>query len=204
VCSSDLRVIGFLHFVSTWSRHPLFPVMVETAGDRGFDAHGLVPFVAAHCLTMMGNVVRFPEPSGYPGRIAGFDLVTGAASTVGVHVVVFDRFEHPSGAPWDHAGLLAAVSEVLAAAQARINLRNPGMLVLSPGVALAGFDEALIVAVKEAVARMGRKNRGLMAAVPVVLRLQALADPREVRLAYGIFPITNRHYRGESAIGTGG
>jgi hypothetical protein len=198
-----VQVIGFLHFVATWSRHPLFPAMMATAGDRGFDLHGLTPFAAAHCLMMMGNRVRFPEPLGYPGRIEGFDLVTGAASTVGVNVEVFDRFEYPAGWQWDPTSLLTAVSEVLAGAQGRINLRNPGLLVLSPGVALGGFDEALIVAVKDAMSALGRRNRGLMAVAPVVLRLQALPDLGSVRFGYGIFPITNRHYRGESLVGTG-
>ena len=127
-----VQVLGFLHFVATWSHHPLFPAMVATAGERGFDLHGLTPFAAAHCLMMMGNRVRFPEPLGYPGRIEGFELVTGAADTVGVHFQVFDRFEYPLGRPWDSASLLSAVSEVLAAAPGQINLRNPGLLMLSP------------------------------------------------------------------------
>jgi hypothetical protein len=199
-----VRVLGFLHFVATWSRHPLFPAMMATAGARGFDLHGLTPFAAAHCLMMMGNRVRFPDPGGYPGRIEGFELVAGLADTVAVHIEVFDRFEYPSGQPWDPVRLLGAVSEVLAAAQGRINLRNPGVLVLSPGTALGGFDEALIRAVKEAVSTLGRRNRGLMGVAPVTLRLQTLPEPGSVRFGYGIFPIVNRHYRGESAIGLGG
>jgi hypothetical protein len=197
------QVIGFVHFAATWSRHPLFPVMMATAGARGFDLHGLAPFAAAHSLMMMGNRVRFPEPSGYPARIEEFELVTGLADTVGVQIEVFDRFEYPSGRPWDPASLLVAVSEVVAAAQARINLRNPGVLVLSPGNASGGFDEALIAAVREAVTGLGRRNRGLMGVAPVVLRLQAMPDPALVRFGYGIFPVPNRHYRGESAIGAG-
>ncbi|MDR3531308.1 MAG: hypothetical protein P4L90_12250, partial [Rhodopila sp.] len=194
------HVAGFLHFVATWSRHPLFPAMVTTAADRGFSLHGLAPFAAAHCLTMMGNRLSFPEPMGYPGRIEGFSLATGATETVAVHTDVFDRFEFPFGRPWDHASLRAAVSDLLEAAQGRINLRNPGVLLLSPGTALAGFDEALIEAVKASVQALGRKNRGLMAVAPVVLRLQATPDPHAVRFGYGFFPIPNRHYRGEGPL----
>ncbi len=198
------QVIGFLHFVATWSRHPLFSAMMATAGERGFDLHGLTPFATAHCLMMMGNRVRFPEPSGYPPRIEGFELVTGPADTVAVHVEVFDRFEYPGGEAWDPPSLLTSVAAAVRAAQGRINLRHPGLLVLSPGNALAGFDEALIAAVKEAVAGIGRQNRGLMGVAPVVLRLQTLPDPGSVRFGYGIFPIPNRHYRGQNAIGLGG
>ncbi len=198
------QVIAFLHFVASWSRHPLFPAMMATAGERGFDLHGLTPFATAHCLMMMGNRVRFGEPTGYPERIEGFELVTGVADTAAVQVEVFDRFEYPAGEPWDPPSLLTAVAAVVGAAQGRINLRHPGLLVLSPGNALAGFDEGLIAAVKEAVAAVGRRNRGLMGVAPVVLRLQALPDPAAVRFGYGIFPIPNRHYRGENAIGPGG
>jgi hypothetical protein len=201
--SAVVQVVGFLHFAATWSGHPLFPAMLATAGARGFDLHGLTPFAAAHCLMMMGNRVRFPQPTGYPERIEDFELVSGLADTVNVHVEVFDRFEYPAGRPWDPASLLAAVTELVSAAQGRINLRNPGLLVLSPGIAMAEFDEALILAVKEAVAALGRRNRGLMAVAPVTLRLQVLPDPTTVRFGYGIFPIQNRHYRGESAIGLG-
>ncbi|HEY0423632.1 MAG TPA: hypothetical protein VGC82_09950 [Rhodopila sp.] len=197
------HVTGFLHFVATWKRHPLFPAMVATAADRGFSLHGLAPFAAAHCMTMMGNRINFPEPLGYPGRIEGFNLVAGLAETVGVHVEVFDRFEFPFGEPWDAANLRAAIFEAVGAAQGRINLRHPGMLLLSPGTALAGYDEALIEAIKSAMQSLGRKNRGLLAAAPIVLRLQALADPQAVRFGYGLFPIANRHYHGSMPVQVG-
>jgi hypothetical protein len=189
------HVAGFLHFVATWSRHPLFPAMVATAADRGFSLHGLAPFAAAHCLIMMGNRIRFPVALGHPGWITGFTLIVDA-NPVGVHIDVFDRFEFPFGQKWDPAGLRAAVSDGLTATQGRINLRHPGLLVLSPGAALAGFDEAMIEAVKVSVQAHGRRNRGLMAVVPLVLRLQPLPDPHAVQFGYGFFPIANRHYRG--------
>jgi hypothetical protein len=190
------HVAGFLHFVATWSRHPLFPLMAATAGDRGFSLHGLALFAAAHALAMQGNRVGFQAPAEYPARIDGFDLATGATEVVRVRLEVFDRFEFPFGRPWDQASLQEAVSEAIASVQGRINLRNPGMLLVSPGTALGGYDEALIEAVKAAVPGQGRKNRGLMAVAPIMLRLQALADPHSVRFGYGLFPVRNRHYEG--------
>jgi hypothetical protein len=223
-CSEDapasiatILVTGFLHFVATWSRHPLFPAMVTTAADRGFSPHGLAPFAAAHCLVMMGNRIRFPEPLTYPGRIEGFGIVAGGdgeagrdggmvagGEPAGVRIEVFDRVEFPFGHPWDGDVLRAAVSDALGTAQGQINLRNPGMLVLSPGNALAGYDEALIEAMKAGVQSIGRKNRGLMALALLTLRLQTLPDPHAVRFVYGFFPIGNRHYRGESLVRMGG
>jgi hypothetical protein len=192
------HVAGFLHFVATWSHHPLFPVMAATAADRGFSLHGLALFAAAHSLAMMRNRIGFQEPTGYPARIEHFDLAAGATEVVRVQIEVFDRFEFPFGRKWDQASLQDAVSDVVAAAQGRINLRNPGLLLLSPGTALAGYDEALVEAAKVAVQAQGRKNRGLMAVAPIVLRLQAVQDPQAVRFGYGLFPVTNRHYSGDT------
>ena len=201
--NAALHVAAFLHFVATWSHHPLFPAMAATAAERGCSLHGLAPFAAAQCLSMMGNRINFPLPVGDPGRIEGFSLVTGAADLIPIHTEMFDQFEYPLGRPWDAAGLVAAVSEVIAAAQGRINLRNPGLLVLSPGSALAGFDEALIKAVETAMAALGRKNRGLIGTTLVTLRLQALPDPTAIRFGYGLFPLLNRHHRGENGLRIG-
>ena len=198
--SAVTHVAGFLHFVATWSRHPLFPAMVSTAADHGFSLHGLTLFAGAHCLTLMGNRVRMPEPLGDPGRIEDFALAINDSDTVGVQMDVFDRFEFPFGAKWDQASLRGAVADAIGAAQGHINLRNPGLLLLSPGTAMGGFDEALIEAVTAAVASVGRKNRGLMGVAPIVLRLQPLPDPHAVRFGYGFFPIANRHYRGETPL----
>jgi hypothetical protein len=96
------------------------------------------------------------------------------------------------------------VTDVVSRAQGRINLKNPGILLLSPGVALSGFDEALIEAVKFAVQSAGRRNRGLMAVAPIVLRIRTTPDPRAVQFGYGLFPILNRHYRGEALAGAAG
>ena len=197
------HVAGFLHFVATWSRHPLFAAMAATVGERGCSLHGLAPFAAAHGLAMMGNRVGFDPPSGSPPRLDGFNLAVGATELVRVHLEVFDRFEFPFGRAWDPAGLRAAVLEVAAAAQGRVNLRNRGVLLLSPGTALLGFDEALIEAVRAVMPSLGRKNRGLMAIAPIVLRLQALADPHAVRFGYGLFPVVNRHYSGDGVLQAG-
>ncbi|HEY0182704.1 MAG TPA: hypothetical protein VGC09_07835 [Rhodopila sp.] len=202
--SAVTHVAGFAHFVATWSRHPLFPVMMATVGERGCSLHGLALFAAAHSLAMAGNRIGFQEPPGYPARLETFDLATGATEVVQVHLDVFDRFEFPFGRPWDPAALRSAVSDVVAAAQGRINLRNPGVLLLSPGTALGGYDEALIEAVKAVMQSSGRKNRGLMGVAPIVLRLQPLPDPHTVRFGYGLFPVPNRHYDGDAPVRSGG
>lgn len=195
--AASCHVAGFLHFQATWSRHPLFPAMAAAAADGGFALHGLAPFAAAHCLAMQGNRVAFPKPEGDPARINGFSLITPSGGFVGVVTNVFDRFEYPSGQPWNDASLRSAVLETIEASQGRINPRNPGVLLLSPGSALHGFDDALIKAVQAAVQSAGRKQRGLMAVAPIVLRILGTSDPHAVQFGYGLFPVANRHYRGE-------
>ncbi len=198
------NVAAFLHFVRTWSHHPLFPAMSATAAERGFSLHALAPFAAAHCLTLQGNRIGFPTPKEVPGRIGHIYVAAGPADMVVVHPVVFDRFEYPYGRSWDAASLQAAVSDIVLGSQGRINLKNPGVLMLSPGVALGGFDEALIRAVQAVMQSAGRKNRGLMAVAPMVLRMQDSPDPHAIRFGYGLFPVTNRHYRGEVIAGGAG
>jgi hypothetical protein len=198
------NVAAFLHFVRTWSHHPLFPAMAATAAERGFSLHGLAPFAAAHCLSLQGNRIGFPTPKDVSARIGHLYVAAGPSDRVTVHPEVFDRFEYPYGRVWDPASLQEAVSAVVLRSQGRINLKNPGILLLSPGIALGGYDEALIEAVKGAVQSAGRKNRGLMAVTPVVLRIQDTPDPHAVRFGYGLFPILNRHYRGETLAGASG
>ncbi len=205
---ATVHVTGFLHFVATWSHHPLFPAMMAGVAAQGGSVHRLSLFAAAHCMALQGNRISFPAPSarasGTPAGIDGFNLATGPTDTVAVYLDILDRFEVPFGQPWNQASLRAAVADRIAAAQSRINLRNPGLLVLSPGSALAGFDEALIEAVQHALHAAGRRNRGLMAVAPTVLRLQALPDPHAVRFGYGFFPTPNRHYGGDSLLQAGG
>jgi hypothetical protein len=198
-----LHVAGFLHFVATWSHHPLFPAMAATVADRGCSLHGLAPFAAAHSLNLMGNRLIFPPPLGYPGRIEGFALLTGSIDALPVHVEAFDRFEFPFGQHWDHVSLRTAVSAAIEAAQGRINLRNPGLLLLSPGSALGGYDAALHQAIEAAMLALGRKNRGLMAAGSILLRQQPTPDPAAVRFGYGLLPVANRRFQGDTRIHSG-
>ena len=199
-----VTIAGFLHFVATWSHHPLFGSMVAGASAHGFSVHDLAPFAAAHCATMMGNRISYPPAVGEPPRITGFNLATGPTDLTQVHIDVFDRFEVPFGKAWDPASLRSAVGDHIAASQGRINPRNHGLLILSPGIALLGFDEALIRAVQETLQAHGRRHRGLMAVAPMVLRLQPLADRHMVRLCYGFFPIPNRHFAGDTEMRTAG
>lgn len=195
-----VTVAGFQHFAATWSEHPLFPAMAATAGDRGFSAHGLALFAAAHCLLMQNNRIGFPTPSGTPGRMPFVRLATGPSQSIPVITKVFDRFEEPWGAAWTADSVRAAVQEAIESEQGRINPRNPGMLLLSPGSAKYGFDDAVLAALQAVVPAIGRRHRGLMAAGMILLRLMVGPDARTVQFGYMFLPVTNKHYRGEGGL----
>jgi hypothetical protein len=195
-----VTVTGFQHFIATWPDHPLFAAMVATAAERGFSAHGLALFAAAHCLLMQNSRIGFPTPSGTPGRVSYVRLATGPSQSIPVLTKVFDRFEVPWGRPWNPDSLRAAAQEAIESEQGRINPRNPGLLLLSPGSAMAGFDEALIRAVQSVMQAVGRRHRGLIAAGPILLRLLPGPDRHAVQFGYGFFPVKNRHFRGETGL----
>ncbi len=197
---ASVHVTSFLHFVAVWGHHPLFPAMLANVAARGFSSHGLAPFAAAQVMTTMGNRITFPRPSGTPPLVDGFSLATGPTETIAARVEPFDRFEVPFGQPWDQTALRTAVAERIAASAARINPRNHGLLLLSPGPAMSGFDETLIGAIRQVVQAQGRKHRGLMAAGLITLRLQATPDPHAVRCVYGLFPVQNKHYDGDTQV----
>lgn len=193
-----VHVAGFAHFAQTWSRHPLFPAMASYVAVHGGTLHGLAPFAVAHCLTMMGNQTAFS-----PDAVERVALIAGD-SAVPVWVEAFDRFEYPSGEEWTPETIQAAVNQVVAGAIGRINRNHPGVLVFSAGIsAKSEFDDTLIRAVGAAVETHGRKNRGLMAAGVVVLRIQPATDADTVRFGYALFPAPNRRYEGETALRLG-
>lgn len=194
---ASLTVAGFRHFVATWEQNLFFPAMVATAGEAGFSVHGLAPFAAAHMLMLQRNRIGFPRQTGYPGRIDHILLGGASGAWLPAYTRVFNRFEIPWGGDWDHASLRAAAQAAIEAESARINPKHPGLLLLSPGSAMRGFDEALIGAIKAALSVLGRRNRGLAAVAPIVLRLLPTRDPHAIQFGYGLFPLQNRHYRGD-------
>lgn len=201
ISSACCHVAGFLHFQATWGHHPLFPAMFATAAEKGFSLHALTPFAAAYCLSRQGNRVGFPRQDGFPGRIEAFSVATGPTETLPVLTRAFDRYDYPSERPWDPAVLKSDAQELIEAEQARINPRNPGLLVVSLGATMGRFDEVFIGGVQAALSAVGRKHRGLMAVAPAMLRLLPAASSQQVQFGYGFFPVANRHYRGDTIRG---
>jgi hypothetical protein len=172
--------------------------MAATAADRGFSLHASALFGAAKCLADSGNRIAFPLPDGAAGRIADFYLAVGPTERWDVIVEAFDRFEWPGGKAWDTASLRAAVSDSMAASQARINLRRNGLLVLSAGAARSAFDQPMVDAISESVQAHGRKYRGLGGVSVILPKLLATERPNEARFSFAFYPVGNRHFTGSA------
>jgi hypothetical protein len=68
---------------------------------------------------------------------------------------------------------------------------------------LGGYDAALHQAIEAAMLALGRKNRGLMAVGSILLRQQPTPDPAAVRFGYGLLPVANRRFQGDTRIHSG-
>ena len=196
--SAATTIVGaFRHFVACWSHHPLFPAMAAAAADRGFSLHATAVFGAAKCLSDSGNRIAFTAPDPADGRVTDFSLAIGPTERWAVRVEVFDAFEWPFGKPWDQGTLRSAVTASVTAAQSRINLRHPGLLVLSAGAARSAFDQPLVEAINDAVQSHGSRNRGLAAVCAIMPKLVETEKPNEARFSFAFYPIANRRFIGE-------
>lgn len=184
---------AFMQFDECWSQHPLFPAMAAGAAQGRFSFHALAPFGAAKSLADSGNRVTFtPPPTG--GTITGFDLAIGAAERLAVQVTPYQRYEWPRDQGWTLPALSADMQAMLAAAQARINRKHPGMLVVSPGATKSAFDQPLVDAINLALGLLGRRNRGLAAMCVIMPRMLTTERGNEIRFGYSFYPMPNRHY----------
>jgi len=190
-------VAAFRHFVACWSHHPLFAAMATAAADRGFSLHATAVFGAAKCLSDSGNRIAFTAQEPADGRVTDFSLAVGPADRWAVRVEVFDQFEWPFGKPWNQSALRSAVMEAVAASQARINLRRPGLLVLSAGAVRSAFDQPLVEAIHLAVQARGSRNRGLAGVCAIMPKLVETEKPNEARFSFAFYPISNRRFIGE-------
>ena len=112
--------------------------MAAGAAAAGFSTHALAVFAAARCMAADGNRIGLVPPDRGE-RIDGFHITTGSTETgsperVAVLVHRFDRFDWPRGRGVEVAATRAATIDALIASQGRINVRRPGMVVLSVGL----------------------------------------------------------------------
>jgi len=191
---------AFREFLLVWAHHPLFPAMAATAAAAGFSTHSLAVFAAARCMAADGNRIGFVPPDRGE-RIDGFHIVTGSTETgtperVAVLVRRFDRFDWPRGRGVEVAATRAATIDALIASQSRINVRRPGIVVLSVGSVLRQHDPLIIEGVKQTLHERGRRHRGLAAVALVLPKIYPTARSDQVVFGWIFLPFANPHHTG--------
>jgi hypothetical protein len=200
---STTLVAAFCHFVACWSQHPLFGAMARTAADRGFSLHAMAQFGAAKCLVDSGNRVGFALSQVDAGRISGLRIAVGETAGWDVEVRAFDDFDWPHGREWNAAILRAAVGAALAASQGRLNLRHPGMLILSAGAVTGEFEQPLVDAIRQTLRVQGRRHRGVAAISAILPKFLPSERPDRVSFGYRFFPLQNAHFAGGAGVQIG-
>ena len=183
---------SFRHFIACWSRHPQFPAMTASAAAEGFSLHALAVFAAAKCLVDSGNRVAFAWPRNEV-RLHGFSLGPPGAAGLTTTVQRMGQFEWPNGRGSEPAAIRAAVQEALSAAQGQVNVRRPGIVVVSPGAAPANFDQPVVDAINAALRAQGRRHRGVTGVAAVLPKVFRTQRPNAAGFGWSFYPIANPH-----------
>ena len=186
---------AFRYFTDCWSHHPLFPEMAAAAADTGFSLHGTALFATAKALSDSGNRVAFMPPRDGSGRVKDFVIAMGPADQFTCVLDIFDRYEWPAERGWTAPELRAAVHERLLASKARINLKRPGMIILSPGATRESLEQPLVDAIVATVRTQGRRYRHVSAMSVISAKIAQSPEPNTVRFGYSFLPIANPNHR---------
>jgi hypothetical protein len=191
---------AFREFLLVWAHHPMFPAMAAGAAATGFSTHALAVFAAARCMAADGNRIGFVPPDR-DGRIDGFHIATGLTDTgsperVAVLVRRFDRFDWPRGRDVQVAATRAATIDALIASQSRINVRRPGIVVLSVGSVLREHDMLIVEGITRALHERGRRHRGLAAVALVMPKIYPTKRSDQVVFGWAYIPFANPYHTG--------
>lgn len=194
-----MHVAVFWHLVQCWGRHPHLDRLLVPLRTPGRFLRVVTAFAVAKMLFDDGNRI-------------GFSPLTAEESTVDVH------FSAPFGEPlslalcspdalqWrarEAAGLAvlrAAVIDAMAATQARVNTRHPGLVVLQASILLPRFDQILIEVIDAVLRSYGRRHRGIATVALLVPRVFPVGRPDQVGFGYTFFPVRNPTFRGQQPV----
>ena len=196
---------AFRYFTECWSHHPLFPEMAAAAADTGFSLHGMDLFAAAKMLSDAGNRIAFLPSADGSGRVKDFAIAMGPDDRLTCVVDPFNRYEWMPTAQFDVNTLRAEVQERLLASKARINLKRPGMIVLSPGATSGALEQPLVDAIAATFHAQGRRYRHVSAIGVIMGKVAATAEAHVIRFGYSFLPVANpRHTAVKVRIGDSG
>jgi hypothetical protein len=188
-------IAAFRDLIASWSHHPLFRVMAETAAAQGgFSLHGTAMFGVAKSLAYAGNRVAFQPAEGAKPRITSFQLILGTQDQMQVAVRRLDQFEWPDGAEATAQSVRACMTEAMASVQGSINRLRPGILVLSPGAVEGTLEQLFVDCIVAALGSHGKRHRGLAAVSVIFPKIRMTNKRREVRFGYSFYPVANRNH----------
>jgi hypothetical protein len=200
------QVGAFRAFLFAWSRHPLFPAMAAGVAAAGFSTHALAVFAAAQCLADSGNRIGFTRPQVAGAPFDSFHVETSATERTPVVVRRFDRFDWPKLNSLGERGAEPAMvrmlaTEALSASQARLTVRQPGLLVLSVGAVRAQDDFVIIDNIGAVLRARGRRLRGLTGVAVIMPKLRAGPAPDQAGFGWTFLPVVNAHVPGAAMRG---
>ncbi len=200
---ASVHLGAFRYFLDSWSHHPLFLMMTAAAADTRFSLHGLVPYAAAKSIADAGNRIGFLMPVDGSTRVRDFYIALGPNERLTCVTDPFGRYAWPYSQHPPPDALRAAVQERLEASVSRINLKRPGMVILSPGATDSALDQPMVDAVLALMQSHGRRYRGLSAMGIAMAKLKATAQPDTVRFGYNFYPMANPRYMGAGSVRVG-
>lgn len=197
-----VHVAAFRHFLASWGHHPMFPGMAALAAGSGFALHELAVFATQQALFDTGNRIGLVQPPDGPPKLREWSVQT-LDRLLAVETAAFPQFAWPDGKPWSAATLRTALQDAIGAVRGRINLRNPGILVLSAGLVPEEFDRPMHDAMQRLFRAHGRANRHLAGLAMITPRV--LPADRADRYGFGwvFLPVANPDFAGENKVVVG-
>jgi hypothetical protein len=186
-----ILLAAFQHFTAVWPDHPLFDTMAASAAAEGFSTHALAPFAAAQCLAEAGARVAFARPASNRPRIDGFQIESGPGERMAVLARRLDCHDWPTPGEAVPALVCARAIDALIGAQAHINARRPGMVVLSVGPVHGSDDLPILAGVRAALEQRWRRHRGLLGAAVILPKVYPTDRSDRVRFGWTWLPVAN-------------
>jgi hypothetical protein len=197
-----LHIVALQDLLHSWGQHPSFARLAAPLAERGRFLRTMTGFALARLLFDAGNRVGFDPPTpGHPDVQLHFSTPAGVA--LALAMTAPDALQWQARDRRSPQVIRAAVTDALAAAQGRVNSRNPGIVVLSVSILLQDFDQALVDAMHAAFRAVGRRHRGVAAVAAIMPKVLPTGHSDRIGFGYAFYPIRNPHFAGENPIKLG-
>ena len=191
-----IHVVAMHHLVRTWGHHPQFTHLAASVGEAGGFLRTLSTFATAKLLYDAGNRVGFGD---------GLDLhfVTAADEPLTLALLELPALQWRQLDLRSPERLRAAIVEVLALAQAKVNRSRPGLVVLPVSIWYPDFDQMLVDAIQATLHDVGRRHRGVAAVAAIMPKGLPAGSPDRIGFGYAFYPVLNPRFFGANPIKVG-